>query len=163
MADTTMLAFENLIVDGFLDHIDWRDEGVPPHAVTVGERREGHPRHFVATATYPLVCVRVLGRMPMDDVGHQRRVVTSVRVATVIQMDTGVEIDTVLRQETGKIVENILESDRLGMDWVTQVQWPKIDYESDFERWLRSNADPSGGVLTASEADFPVDAYYVTD
>lgn len=161
MPPTTMLEFENLIVAGFLNHLDWRDEGTPPETVVVGERREGRARHYVAAATFPLITVRVLTRLPMEQEGQQTRVVTTVRVAHVIRAGTGVEIDTVMRQETGKVFENINQSNQLGLSWITQIHWPRIEYDQNTESFLRKMADHTPGVLTSSESDYMVDCYYV--
>lgn len=169
MADTDILQCENDLVDAFLDYIDWRASGSEPEPVTIATRKEGHPRHFLATANFPLVCVRIIARLSSGLEGQQQPIQFTVRVMVVVQVASGEEPDTILRQTTGKIIENILQTKRLlspasyvGLDWIQDVTFPATLYENDFEQWLRAAAaqNPEFGAFTASQSDFAVTTTY---
>lgn len=169
MADTDILQCENDLVDAFLDYIDWRANGSEPYPVTISTRKEGHPRHFLATASFPLACVRIIARMASGYEGQQIPIQFTVRVMLVVRITAGEEPDTVLRQTTGKIIENLLQTKRLlspshylGLDWVQDVTFPATLYENDFEQWLRMAAAQQSefGAFTASQSDFAVTTTY---
>lgn len=163
MADSDILECEDDLVEAFLQYIDWRASGSEPYPVTIATRKEGHPRHFLATANYPLVCVRIIARMVSAFEGQQVPLQWTVRVAAVIDVASGEQPDTIIRQTTGKIVENILQTKQLldpkhylGLDWIQDITFPTTAFESDLESWLRIAAPQ----YTASQSDFAVTTTY---
>lgn len=163
MADSDILQCEDDLIEAFLDYIDWRASGDEPYPVTIETRKEGHPRHFLPTADFPLVTVRQIARLVSSFEGQQVPLQFTIRVSVVIDIASGEQPDTVLRQTTGKIVENILQTKNLltpkhylGLDWIENVTFPATLMESDLEAWLRLAAPQ----YTSSQSDFAVTTTY---
>jgi hypothetical protein len=137
---TRLDAFDS-IIDGFMYYVDWQDSPSVPYHVNINTKREGHPRRFILQdIDYPLACVQTRSRSSGGLMGREQKIIVSVRVWYVMQFNADDYIDEILRQQIGKIEENILQSNNLGLDWITQLQWDRTDFEDPLEQYFRNNS-----------------------
>ena len=173
----TIVEAETALVTAMLEYTDWiSPAGVTdanrPYSLTVGTKREGDPRRFLPTATFPAVAMKVMQRQAGELEGTQQSVVFTMRMDVIRKIATGEEPTTLLRLTTGQMIENLLQTqsilaskDWFDLDWVSKVLFPNTSYDNALERELRTitvDQDGSGTNFdgyTASETDFLVTAY----
>ncbi|RLI98075.1 MAG: hypothetical protein DRO99_01625 [Candidatus Aenigmatarchaeota archaeon] len=152
-----------VLIDRFLYYVDWEGSASAPFHVDIATKREGHPHHYVfrmvedpGSVRTPL-CLVSPEEWPEvgETMGQQRVLRFRCNIFYVIAIDPYDIPARKIREGITKIVENVMASNRLGLDWVANLEHTGISFSPDFEQVLRFNMIP----FSCAMASFVVETY----
>lgn len=122
---------------------NWSTTSTPgvsaPNALTLDRKVEAEPPLFIDDPTdhYPGVYFETLGAFPSAQLrGQHYDVIFNVRVYYVAKATTNTRPKETAREMAIKLTENILGSDKLGLSFVSSVEWGGLDEDNQVSKYL---------------------------
>ncbi len=128
---------------GFRYYVNWSVDSTPgedaPHQINVVRKIEAQPPIYSIDPTkdFPGIYIDPLRFPNVDTVsGTQYMVSFLTRVYYVAQLEHNSRPSEVAREMIVKVTENIMSSDKLGLDFVSSLRWTGITLDTDISRAL---------------------------
>ncbi len=157
---STLVDCEDQIIERILYYTDWEGCSKAPHIVNIRDKHEGDPIHWVLDETgikYPAVLAEHMSTISSGKLGHQRPIRIVVRLYYIIRFAEYSYPHTEVRQQLGRIIENIEASNRLGLSWVSDLNWGDKTTDNELSNYMRK----MGEDYLSSSVPFTAELYYV--
>jgi hypothetical protein len=109
------------------------------HALTLERKVEGPPPLFPDDASdhYPGAYMETIGPFPTAVLrGQHYECEARIRVSYIGTLSSGQRPKAQAKEYAVKITDNVMKSDRLGLDYISLLSWAGLDDDNDVARYL---------------------------